>query len=373
VARQFKCDFLRQSIACPGRRPCLWAATSALALVVACTPTVYKPEVEKFSTDVGVASSSFDELVDTNIEQDFKDRNTELVAANNRLVLSDSCIRMEQHISTQNECLASWSLHRQNPSTPEPACAEPEPFAPLIPDELRDCELGSLQNGGFQASPIASATDSANHKRLADALAAYASQLGAMVSSTDAEQLDAATVDAGAALKSLQSKIVAADPTSEPPLDIGPIVGLVGAGLRAGLEARRFQQLKRITEKADPIVQQASGRLSIYATQLYAINVVEPSLKEADAAALRAVPNPPETFPARVDAAALRKREYDAVVAVEPSQVFGAVANAHHELVLALNDPSRQYEALRAAVANLTEKVNALAAALKKPEETPAG
>ena len=66
-----------------------------------------------------------------------------------------------------------------------------------------------------------------------------------------------------------------------------------------GLEARRFQQLKRVAEKADPIVQQASARLSTYATQLYAINIVGPSLTAADNAAIQAVPNPPETFPAR--------------------------------------------------------------------------
>jgi hypothetical protein len=236
---------------------------------------------------------------------------------------------------------------------------------------LSECELGTFQNNIFRAYPTAGAEDSQNHRRLADALAAYAAQLGEIVSSEDAAQLDAATADAGAAIKSLQSRIVAANPAGEPPLDIGPIADLIGGGLRAGLEARRYQELKRVAEKADPIVQQASAQLSTYATQLYAINIVMPSLEGAENAALRATPNPPETFQARVETAALRKREYDAVTEVEPSQVFKAIADAHHELVSALNDPSRQYEALRASVASLKEKVKALAAVLKKPETPP--
>jgi hypothetical protein len=73
-----------------------------------------------------------------------------------------------------------------------------------------------------------------------------------------------------------------------------------------------------------------------------------------------------------VETAALRKREYDTVIAVEPSQVFKAVSDAHHELVRALGDPDRQYEALRTSVANLTEKAQALAAVLRE-SATPAG
>jgi hypothetical protein len=341
-------------------------------VVSSCTSTVYKPEVDKFSKGVVSASASFDQLVAANVAQDFKDRNAVLVASNKQLLLSDSCDALRQHIREQNECLASWSLHRQDPSSAKPTCNEPKPFAPLIPAESSDCELGTFQNNTFRAFPTASAEDSKNHRRLADALTVYAAQLGDIVSSKDAEELDAATADAGMAVKSLHSQIVPADPTAKPPLDIGPIADLIGAGLRAGLEAKRFQQLKRVAEKADPIVQQASARLSTYATQLYAINIIQPSLTAADNAAIRADPNPPETFPARVETAALRKREYDAVVAVEPSQVFKAVSDAHQELVHALNNPSRQYEALRTAVANLTEKVNALAAVLRKPE-TPAG
>jgi hypothetical protein len=84
----------------------LWRVATILIAVAGCTPTVYKPEVEKFSKDVGSASASFDQLVVANVTQDFKDRNTELVAANTRLDLSESCRATKTHVFEQNECLA---------------------------------------------------------------------------------------------------------------------------------------------------------------------------------------------------------------------------------------------------------------------------
>jgi hypothetical protein len=118
---------------------------TTIVVVAGCTPTIYKPEIVKFSNDVASASASFDQLVAANVAQDFKDRNTELAASMNRLALSDSCLALQRHVSEQNQCLSSWSIHRQNPSSPEPTCNEPTSFAPLIPLELKDCELGTFK------------------------------------------------------------------------------------------------------------------------------------------------------------------------------------------------------------------------------------
>ena len=346
-----------------------YIAVTILLFLSACTPTVYKPEVEKFAKDVDFASQSFDQLTSKHIEQDFADRNTEIAHGGSKPVLSKSCTDMELHIEGQFDCLAQWSMHRQDPSTATPACAEPKPFAPLVPKELMPCDLGTSTTSGLQANPTAGTEDSKRHRRLADALAVYANGLGSMVSSDDIEALDAATADAGAALKSLQSKLIDPDAASGSTLDLGPIASLVSTGLRLGLEARRFQKLKQITEKADPVVNEAAGRLSIYATLLYGKTVVEPSLKAAEAASFLAVPGPPESFLKPVEDVAFKKREYDSVLAADPSLVFQAVADAHHELVIALGDPARQYDALRSSVAELTEKVKALADALKPPPE----
>jgi hypothetical protein len=222
-----------------------------------------------------------------------------------------------------------------------------------------------MQGSTLVEVPITTVADSRNHRLLADALAGYAAQLGAMVSAQDGAELEAATAEAGAAAKSLRDKLLAANPPAEPPSDLGPIAEFLGTGLRIALEARRFHLLKGVVERADPIVQQASGRLSVYANQLYYINELEPAFKEAEAAALRALPEPHDTFGARVEEAVLRHREYMAMLSVTPGEVFEGVAKAHHGLVTALNDPTTQYDALKQSVLALAEKTKALANVLK--------
>jgi hypothetical protein len=263
----------------------------------------------------------------------------------------------------------SWSLFRQSPSTEaKPSCTEPVPFAPT-PPELQECRLGKMQGGSFVRVPVARANDSQNHLRLADALAAYAAQLKAIVSAADGAQLEAATADAGAAAQSLRDKLVASDPTAKP-VNMGPIASFIGTGLRLALEARRFAVLKNVASRADPIVHEASGRLSIFANQLYYINELGPAFIAADGAALRAVPDPTKsnTFAKRVAEASKQEQAYAAVAAVRPGDVFRAVADAHHDLVAALDDPSRQIDALKQSVATLSEKAKALADVLKASE-----
>lgn len=261
----------------------------------------------------------------------------------------------------------SWSLFRQSPSTEaKPSCTEPVPFAPT-PPELQECRLGTMQGGSFDRVPVANANDARNHLRLADALAAYAAQLEAIVSAADGAQLEAATADAGAAAQSLRDKLAASDPTAKP---IGPIASFIGTRLQLALEARRFAVLKNVAGKADPIIHEASGRLSIFANQLYYINELDPAFIAADNAALRAAPDPSKssTFATRVAEALKQEQAYAAVAAVRPGDVFKAVADAHHDLVAALDDPSRQIDALKQSVATLSEKAKALADVLRASE-----
>jgi hypothetical protein len=284
-----------------------------------------------------------------------------------RLALDPKCAKIDGFIKEQNECLKSWSLFRQNPSTAsKPSCAAPVPFAP-IPLELQQCWIGKMQGDRFVSVPVATAQDAQNHLRLAEALAAYATQLDAIVSATDSEQLEAATAAAGAAAQSLQDKLVAAEPTAKP-VDIGPIASFIGTGLRLALEAKRLAILKNVAGRADPVVQQASGQLSIFANQLYYINELQPAFAAFDNAVLRAVPEPSDMFPARLEEATAREQAYAAALAVTPGDVFKAVADAHRDLVAALNDPSLQIDALKKSIATLSAKAKALADVLKMSE-----
>lgn len=341
------------------------AILAALLLSAACTPTVYKPDVQRLSSEIGSATSSFRTLVADNVVKDVADRNELLVSEKARLALDPNCAKIEGFISRQNECLKSWSLFRQDPSTaPRPGCAEPVPFAPL-PPELHRCGIGKIQDGRFVGMPVASARDAHNHLVLAEALAAYAAQLQAIVSADDGDQLEAATADAGAAVQSLQATLIAANAKAQP-VDIGPIASFIGTGLRLALEAKRFAILKDVTGRADPVVRQASGQLAIFADQLYYINELQPAFAALDNAVLRAVPDPAETFPARVEEATVREQAYAAALAVTPGDVFKAVADAHRDLVAALDDPSRQIDALKKSIATLSAKTKALADVLGK-------
>lgn len=224
-----------------------------------------------------------------------------------------------------------------------------------------------MERDAFVPVPVATANDAQNNLRLAGALATYAAQLNAIVSSTDGEQLEAAAADAGAAAQSLQSKLVAANPTAKT-VDIGPIASFIGTGLRLALEARRYAILKIVVAKSDPVVQQASGQLSIYADQLYYINALQPAFAAFDNAVWQAVPEPSATFPARVQEAAVQEQAFAAALAVTPGDVFKAVVDAHRDLLAALNDPSRQMDALKQSVATLNAKAKGLAAVLKASE-----
>lgn len=343
-------------------KKCLILVTAITS--AACTPTVYKPDVERLSSAIGSATDSFRTLVVDNSTNDIADRNKGFVIDQTRLALDPECLKVDAYIKEQNLCMASWSLFRQGPSTaPKPSCVEPVPFAP-IPAEMQQCNIGKMQQGRFVSVPPATAGDAQNHLRLAEALAAYAAQLSAIVSAVDREQLESAVADATAAAHSLQAELNAAKPNSKA-VDVGPIADFVGTGLLLVLEARRFAILKNVASKADPIVQQASGQLALFANQLYYINALQPAFAALDNAVQRALPEASEKFPARVVEATARERAYAAALAVTPGEVFKAVADAHRDLIAALNDPSRQIDALKTAVATLSSKAKALADALK--------
>jgi hypothetical protein len=160
--------------------------------------------------------------------------------------------------------------------------------------------------------------------------------------------------------------LVAADLKAKP-VDIGPIASFIGTGLQLALEAKRLEILKNVAGRVNPVVQQASGQLSIYANQLYYINILQPAFAAFDNAVLRAVPEPSGTFSARVGEATAREQVYAAALAVTPGAVFKAVADAHHDLVVALYDPSQQ-NALKKSIATLSAKAQALADVLKMSE-----
>ena len=95
--------------------PAKWMVLVVALLSAACTPTVYKPDVERLSSGIDSATKSFGTLVVNNATQDISDRNKAFIDEKARLALDPNCARIESFIKEQNECLKSWSLFRQNP------------------------------------------------------------------------------------------------------------------------------------------------------------------------------------------------------------------------------------------------------------------
>lgn len=281
--------------------------------------------------------------------------------------MNPECSRIRGFVSQQNHCLTAWTRYRQNPSTvTKPNCIEPGSFEPLPPG-LKECTIGRLQGDQFASVPLATTKDAENHLRLAGALAAYTGQLSAIVAAEDRDELDAAVADASAAAQSLQKTLSAANPDAKS-IDVGPITDFIGTGLLHALEARRFAILKRVVGNADPVVLEASGRLSVFANQLYYINTLLPAYAGFEKAVLRALPEA-ESFPARMAEASAQEQAYATVLAITPSDVFKAVADAHHNLLVALDDPTHQMGALKTAIATLSAKAKALAEAVKASKE----
>lgn len=357
----------RRSLGC---RAIAWkSAALVMALALAgCTSTVYKPDVARLSAAVESATTSFQALVNENVAHDIADRDKEFVDRKMRPAIDPECSDIRGFVRDQNLCLVAWNQYRQSPSTvAKPTCVEPVPFAAL-PAGLKKCTIGRRHGDQFASVPLATTNDAANHLRLAEALAAYAGQLGEIVSADDRDQLEAAVADASAAAQSLQNTLAATNADAKS-VSVGPIADFIGTGLLYALEARRLAILKRVVGEADPVVQQASGRLSVFANQLYYINTLLPAYADFEKAVLRAAPEPADSFPARLADASAQEQAYAAAIAITPGDVFAAVADAHHKLLAALEDPTHQIDALKSAIATLSTKAKALADAVKASKE----
>src|SRR4051794_8916685 len=77
----------------------------SLSLGAACTPTVYKPDVEKLSTNITDATKDFETLVNENVSNDAADRTKVIIASKARLSLEPNCSKLNDFILEQNQCL----------------------------------------------------------------------------------------------------------------------------------------------------------------------------------------------------------------------------------------------------------------------------
>jgi hypothetical protein len=125
-------------------------------------------------------------------------------------------------------------------------------------------------------------------------------------------------------------------------------------------EQRRYQALAEVTKGADPVVTKAAMILSNVSMPMTAIE-----LSQAGRDYLRSIPdpgNPPQGTAAWTQAyvnARKARENYLAIYSTSPTSVFKAMAEAHHQLTLAVADPKRQYEALASAIEDFADKAKA--------------
>jgi hypothetical protein len=365
-----------------GRRIKRSATLAMMVLsVVGCTPVVYQNEVASFASSVDGASKAFEGLrADTLAER--KKKIEAEVAEAPAADVSDECSAIIVDMHTTVQCWAQWARYRtdlaagQHPTPPSGKCApEPSGFAGVPPEKVDECRFGSTNAAGNFVPPRTSPTlpypkISSINVQLAD----YAMGLAQIVDAKDQTELMTAAGDAKSAILKVRDDVAAqkaaknpSKQASEAKVDtIGPIVDLVSSGLTTLLAQRRFNALSKIVHASDNVVRDAAEELSKAAFSMQLEANIEPAEKELvnTAAVTRAKDVGTGAFPAKVHEVAEAHAKYVALLEADFSAAFKAVADTHHALVAALDDPSTQFDSLKRNVQELADKVNALQSAL---------
>jgi len=347
---------------------------AAAALVAGCAPSIYKQEVLDFKQSSDKAVEAFDGLrTDT--------KTLELLEASvgkQKIDTTGACGDIvEKQLQRDAGCLAAWARYRAAPGGqpgPPPTCVEPTGFYVLPLGQERDaCHLGVVTtnaSGGSSVDPlqlpssILLSETSAIGAKLRD----YAATLNELATSTDGEALQSAVGKANAAMESLADRIQRTAKTDLKLEAMGPVSDLIGASLVSALEYRRYEAMKRIVDRADPVVTQAAQILSRASVVLLiprlraASNVVNDAIAEVN----RASEN---QFVARLGKARAAVDDYLGLYAADPGASFQAMAIAHQKLKQALGDARRGFEALKTATADFAEKAEAAYKVFAKPKE----
>jgi hypothetical protein len=338
-----------------------------LAFLAACAPEVYREDVGRFATGVTAATDTFALLQAEDLARQQAELQDEIIHKRAPVGLTDACQDLLQKLQGDAKCLADWAAFRRG-VRPQPTCPEPEGFYSLPPDAGAQCRLGIESGSGFRPAAPEPALAYPVLGELNRQLQAYASGLGEITAADDSEALTSALGDARDALVRIDQRI--GEATARPVtanLAVGPVADLVGSALSATLEARRYQALKAIVNKADPTVREAGMLLSRAAMPLLVRARLRPAQEALQNAAERARQSGAGDvdYPARVAAAAQALANYRALLAADPSGVFAAMADAHAKLVAAINDPRTQFEAMKSAVNDFAAKAKAAYEAIK--------
>lgn len=216
-------------------------------------------------------------------------------------------------------------------------------------DILEACQLGLEIGGRVTPLNLSRQTLSPLHDRLAEGLEGYVQGLRLLVSNADTTEFDEA---AAAALEkfreffaSTQDIALKLKESNDEPLEIDQELGVIGSALAraiaATLEAKRRQEIARVVEASQDVVDRAAAKLAAISRH-YHIAAAEKFSDDyvlAAEAANSAIDQKASDFEQKIELASKAEQDFHDFVSLDPAAPFNAMASAHKALAKKVSDP----------------------------------
>jgi hypothetical protein len=345
--------------------------TVGLLLVIsACSPVVYKKDVDLFSQSVKNATSAFERLRQESIERDRQALEKNLIKVLADIDVSDTCSEIVTELQKQARCFDEWARYRADRGEKPGWCDEPIGFYELPVTRVRECQLGlASSKGQIDPSMLKAETVLKQTAVMANKLSDYASALSEIANSKDVEGLRSALGDAKTSITGVASHYKELTEEEVPGAQaIGPITELIGAVAVTALEWKRFNAMKAIVNKADPVVTAAAKRLSINVMPLVLKVRIRPAQERLQKAAEEFNPAflTKENYQTKLKEIREAYAKYIQEFENDASGTFKLMAIAHTALKDALKDPKTQHETMEVAIKVFSKKAKAVYDTLEK-------
>ncbi len=360
-------------------------AATGLTLLGACTAEVYKDEIATFRTSVDKSVDAFDALRTELHAAVVEEHEKELANQGARVQVAGDCTAViTTRLQQDSGCMAEWSEWRAAHAEergPAPTCIEPgvDPatgrmqfynMAEIRAAEAEACRLGIAgENEIVRPQRLEIGEYLVNLSKLGVAMKGYARSLGDLADAKDVNELKSTVSDAKTALENLAGRIK--DLTNEEvpgSAAIGPVSDLLGTALVRVLEFRRYVALRSVVGRADPIVDAAAKVLSRSSMPLMIHKLRDGGDEFSRKVEVFNDEPVGEAWKRALADARQAQAKYLALYDGHPASTFKAMADAHSALRKALDDPERQFDAMKAAISDFAAKADAAFDALQKIE-----
>ncbi len=363
-------------------RPVLFMQT--FVFICACSPLPHRHDVAIFKDSVDASVDAF-EILRLDAERKLMKDNEKRLARRGVKVepVGDCTAVITDKLQKDASCMAQWSIYRAKQASKrsdivEPGCKEPAfdvhtkrfifyDIEKVYRTEADACRLGVRRGNSVSPDALARTGVLQNTAILSRQLKSYVDALSKLTEVSDFDALNSAVGDAKLALDGLAVRV---EEMSGKQLAMqqamDPITDLLGSSLKLLLENRRYNALKKITQQADPVIAQSAGILSRNSMVL-----MIPRLRELGDQYLAST----EVFNEELKNsewlialahARLHQASYLTLYRGHPASAFQSMADAHHALVEALDDPESQFMSMKASIKEFSATAKAARESLVK-------